>query len=114
MADLNLDSIALADGVAETIVSLAIQDIEGVASIGGGAAASILGALGSKPAAQGVSVTANEDNTLSVDVHMTVVYGYALPDIADAVRAKVADAVLTQVGVPVSSVDVYIDGIQFS
>ena len=44
---------------------------------------------------------------------MDVKSGNVLPDLAANVRRAVVDAVATQVGVKVASVDIYIDGIQF-
>lgn len=115
MSDLNLQGMALADGVVETIISIAVQDIEGVASIGNSASANgLLSAFQSKPATRGIEVLANEDDTLSVAIRIEVFYGFVLPDVADEVRRAISDAVLSQVGLKVGSVDVYIDGIQFS
>lgn len=116
MSDLRLDGMALADGVVETIVGIAMQNIEGVASIAAAPAgpAGLLGALGNKSAPQSIEVWANDNNTLSVAVHIEAIYGFALPEIAARVRQAISDAVLTQVGVEVASVDVYIDSIQFA
>ena len=47
-------------------------------------------------------------------MRIEVFYGFALPDVAASLRQAVADAVASQVGVEVASVDVYIDGIQFA
>ena len=41
-------------------------------------------------------------------------HGDTPPQVAEAVRQTVADAVATQVGFTVSSVDVYVDGIRFN
>ena len=89
MNELNLDGMALAPGVVETIVSIAANEVEGVASV-------------------------DEDDKLVISVRVDVYYGYVLPDLAANLRQAVADAVASQVGAQVSSVDVYIDGIQFA
>ena len=47
-------------------------------------------------------------------MHIDVFYGKPIPQVAEAVRQTVADAVATQVGFTVSSVDVYVDGIRFN
>ncbi len=113
MSNLNFDGMALAEGVVETIVSIAVQDVEGVAALGGSPSAGRFN-FKSKPAAKGVEVFAGEDDSVSIAVRVDVIYGYALPVVADAIRQAVADAVATQIGIKVSSVDVYIDSIQFS
>ena len=51
---------------------------------------------------------------MQVVVHIDVLYGYSLPQVADNVRRSIADALATQVGVRVDSVDVYVDGIKFA
>ena len=111
MSDLRLDGMALADGVVETIVSIAMGTVEDAVLLGG--AASLLAALGNKGAIQPIEVKVNENNTLSIGVHVEAVYGTVLPELAARIRQAVSDAVQTQVGVEVSDVDVYIDGIQF-
>lgn len=114
MADLNLEGMAIADGVVETIVSIALQDVEGISLVGAPGPAGILGSLAqAKPVPQGVEVTMGADNKLNVAVHTEAKYGYTLPDLAAKVRSAVSDAVLAQVGVEVASVDVYIDSVQF-
>lgn len=115
MSDLSFEGMALADGVVETIISIAVKDIEGVASVGNvNTPAGLLAAFQAKPATNGIDVEANEDGTISVAVRIEVYFGFPLPTIAENVRAAIADAVLTQVGLKVGSVDVYIDGIQFA
>ena len=47
-------------------------------------------------------------------MRIDVYHGHVLPDLAAQVRSAVADAVASQVGIQVASVDVYIDGIQFA
>ena len=53
----------------------------------------------------------DEDGKLSVAVHVEVYYGYVLPELAAQLRTAIAEALATQAGVEVSSVDVYIDGL---
>lgn len=113
MSNLNFEGMAIAEGVVETIVNIAIKDVEGVASLSAPSSSGILG-LGKKNTAKGIEVRVNEDESISIATRVNVVYGTALPVIAQKIRESVADAVMTQIGIPVSSVDVYIDSIQFS
>lgn len=114
MTELNIDGMALAPGVVETIVSIATNEVEGVASVGPSAAAGLRSMFASKPSTQGIDIAVGEDEKLEISVRIEVYYGYVLPDLAAAVRTAIADAVASQVGIPVGSVDVYIDGIQFA
>lgn len=115
MTDLNVAGMAIAPNVVETIVSLAVKEVEGVELVEhkGNANRLIRGVLGDKGAASGVEIDTPEDDKLTIAVHVTVVYGSVLPDVAAEVRQSVADAVSTQVGIEVGAVDVYIDGVRF-
>lgn len=113
MTDLNIEGMAIAPGVVETIVSLAARDVAGVASVGDPATNGILTLIGGKPSTQGVEVDADENNELHVSIRIYVNSGQVLPDVAANVRQAIADGVSTQVGAKVGSVDVYIDGILF-
>ena len=114
MTELNVDGMALAPGVVETIVSIAANEVDGVASVGPSATSSLRSVFAGKPSTQGIEVAIDEDDKLQVSVRVDVYYGYVLPDLAANLRKAIADAVSSQVGASVASVDVYIDGIQFA
>ena len=108
MAELNIDGMTIAPGVVETIISLAARDVDGVASIGDPATNGIRSLIGGgKPSTQGVEVELDENEGLRVSISMHVKSGRVIPDVAANVRQAVSDAVSTQVGAKVSSVDVY-------
>ncbi|NGM17790.1 Asp23/Gls24 family envelope stress response protein [Eggerthellaceae bacterium zg-887] len=113
MTELNLESMALASGVVETIIALAAAEVEGVAAVGSASSSNPFALFASKPSTQGIEVAVNEDEKLDVSVHVDVYYGHVLPDVAANLRAAVSDAVASQVGAEVGSVDVFIDGISF-
>lgn len=114
MSDLNVDGMAIAPNVIETIVSIAVKEVEGVACIGSSAVGGLRSVFASKPSTQGIEVEVDDDKNLHITVRIEVYYGHVLPDLAAKVRESVADAVNGQVGASVSSIDVYIDGIQFA
>ncbi len=113
MSDINTDSMAIAPGVVETIITLAVRDVAGVASVGS-APSGIRSLLSFNQSAEGVKVNVSEDNSVEVSVSLRVFSGFSLNEIADNVRAAVADAVLSQVGLTVSRVDIRVDGITFT
>ncbi len=114
MTDLNIDGMAIAPGVVETIISLAARDVDGVASVGDPTTSGIMTIIGGgKPSTQGIEVETGENDELHVAVRLYVKSGYVLPDLAANVRQAISDAINTQVGAKVGSVDIYIDGIQF-
>lgn len=115
MSELNLQGMAIAPGVVETIVSIAVREVEGVAAVGSASTkGNLRSMLGGKPSTQGIELDVDEDGKLVIDAHIDVYYGQVLPEVADRVRNAIADAVASQVGVEVALVDVYIDGIQFA
>lgn len=114
MADLNVDGMAIAPGVVETIISIAAKEVQGVAAIGPSGVGGLRSVFGSKHSTQGIEVDVDSDDSLHVSVRIDIYYGYVLPEVADAVRAAISDAVASQIGIPVGSVDVYVDGIQFA
>lgn len=113
MKELIIDGMALSPGVVETIVSIAASEVEGVATVGTAGPTGLLGKLSKQPASQGVEVSVNDDDTLHVAVRVDVKGGFVLPELAANIRQAIADAVLTQAGLKVGDVDIYIDGIQF-
>jgi len=108
-----LRNLTIAPGVVETIVTLAILEVEGIASVGTRQAPSgFFAALSKKQDIPGVLIY-EEDNEVVVDVHIQVFYGYRLPEIVDNVRVAVVAALRTQASIEVSIVNVTIDAIQF-
>ena len=114
MADLNIDGMAIAPGVVETIVSLAAREVDGVACVGDPTTSGLRSLLAGKPSTEGVEVEVGESDELAVSIRLFAESGHVLPVLAADVRQAIADAVNTQVGATVGSVDVYIDGIQFN
>ncbi len=112
--ELYVDGLGLAPGVMETIIAIAARDVEGVASVGSSSFTGIRSRFATKQASQAVDVSMNDTEAIDVAVHIDVYYGQAIPQVAAAVRQAIADAVVTQVGFTISSIDVYVDGICFA
>jgi uncharacterized alkaline shock family protein YloU len=108
------EGLTIAPGVVETIVSLAVSQIDGVAQVG---APSLSGAfisvLSKKHPAQGILIMADDDGKITVAVHVQIFYGYRLHEVAENIRSAVVDTLAGQVGITATAVDVYVDGIQF-
>ena len=110
---LNVDGLTIAPGVVETILSLAISQIDGVAIIGAPRMSEgVISAFNKRHASQGIIVTAEEEK-ITVEVHVQVYYGFRLPEVAAQIRSTTADALKSQVAVDVAAVNVFIDAIQF-
>ncbi len=111
MADINTDSMAIAPGVIDTIVALAVREVPGVASVG--SSDSGLKGLFSKKKNSGVEVISSDSSSVGLAITIQVYNNFSLPDLASQIRSAVADAVLSQVGISVTRVDIRVDGIIF-
>ncbi len=116
MNNLTVEDMAIAPGVIETITSLAVSEVDGVAAVGlaGSTNRSLRSVFSMKPSTSGVDVEVDENGLLCVSVHIDVYYGAVLPVVAEAVRVAIDQAFESQLGVSAGSVDVYVDGIQFA
>jgi len=58
---------------------------------------------------KGVRVTAHDDNTISIHLHIVVEYGVNISEITKSMISEVRYKVHSATGVDISSVDVFID-----
>ncbi|MDR2035943.1 MAG: Asp23/Gls24 family envelope stress response protein [Coriobacteriales bacterium] len=115
MNETDKQDVIIAPGVAESIVALAIAQVEGVAQIGSKTTmvnGGLLGALNKKTGSSSVLIL-EEEGKITVDVHLKLYYGYKLQEVAAKIRATVADALLTQACIEIDRVNITIDGIIF-
>lgn len=114
MSELDRQEVVIAPGVVESIVALTVAQVEGVAQIGSRtpSSGSLLSIFTKKPSSNGVLVL-EENEQISVDIHIKVFYGYKLQEVAADIRVAVADALLTQACIETHRVDITIDGIVF-
>jgi uncharacterized alkaline shock family protein YloU len=106
-AELSLEGLDIAPGVVEMMVQLAASQVEGVASVD----TSALGKL--SRATKTTEVALDDDGRFVVTLHVTAVYGRPLRQLGAAIQDAVSDALESQTGHSASSVDVFIDAIQF-
>ena len=115
MNETDNQEVIIAPGVAESIVALAIAQVDGVAQIGSktsSVSGGLLGALNKKTSGGGVLIL--EDNgQLTVEVHLKLFYGYRLQEVAANIRSTVVDALLAQACIRVDRVNITRDGIIF-
>lgn len=111
--EIRLEGLGVAPGVLDTIVTLAAEGVDGIAAVGSPGIAGLVQRGARKGASRAVDVCVEEGGALAVTVHVRVVYGRKLRDVATLVQAAVTEALTSQVGVDVASVDVYVDGLVF-
>ena len=63
---------------------------------------------------KGVSVTFNEDNSISIALHIVVDYGVNIITLCQSIMSEVSYKVFSATGVTIRSVDVFVDAIQMN
>lgn len=105
-----LGSIRIADEVVATVAGLAAVDVEGVSSLSGGWGTDFVEKLGKKNFGKGIKVETIDDET-SVNIFISITFGYPIPKVAEDVQREVKVAVETMTGLTVASVNVHIVGV---
>lgn len=103
-------SIHISEEVIAAIASMAVQDVEGVYGLNSGSS-SDLGKLSKKTSGKGIRLVISEEDEISIDCYVIVLYGYSVVEVAKAVQEAVASTVESTTGRKVRSVNVSIGGI---
>lgn len=102
--------VKIADDVVATIAGLAATEVEGVAALTGNLTKEIVGKLGMKNLSKGVKITLL-DKSVSVELSITMKYGYSIPKTSAAVQDRVKNAIENMTGLKVSEVNIHIVGV---
>ena len=102
--------VQIADEVVATIAGLAATEVKGVSATSGNVTNEIAEKLGKKNLSRGVKVVVNPD-AVSVDMSLTLDYGYGIPETAKLVQEKVKLAIENMTGLQVKEVNVRIAGV---
>lgn len=108
------DNVTYKKNVVISIVSLATQEINGIASISRTSVSAIKSAL-SKNINRGIIVTfENNTNNASIEVFVNVKFGYSVKDVAFRVQENIKASVESMTDFKVTSVNVHVVGVTFS
>ena len=102
--------VQIADEVVATIAGLAATEVKGVSATSGNVTNEIAGKLGKKNLSKGVKVVVNPD-AVSVDMALTLDYGFGIPETAKLVQEKVKLAIENMTGLQVKEVNIRIAGV---
>lgn len=105
-----LGTIRIADEVVSTVAGLAAVEVEGVSSLSGGWGTDFVEKLGKKNFGKGIKVETIDDQT-SINIYISIAFGYPIPKVAEDVQREVKTAVETMTGLTVSAVNVHIVGV---
>lgn len=97
-------NIMISEEVIATIVSHAVNEVEGVVSLSAKPGADIIELLGKK--VKGLKVVIAESGDVTIDCNITVCYGQNVVNVASAVQKAVAGAVESMSAIKVNAVNV--------
>jgi len=103
--------ISISEDVIASIASFAAKEIDGVLPLTS-AGDEIAEIFGKKNVAKGVKVQLDE-NSVAIGMGIRVRHGVKVPEIALTLQRAVIQAVETYAGLAVSSVNIYVGGIDF-
>lgn len=108
--DGGVGAIQIADDVVAMIASLAATEVEGVSAMVGNITNELMSKVGMKKLTKGVRVLV-EDGNVSVDLAVTMDYGFNIPVTCQKVQTKVKNAVENMTGLNCESVNIRIAGV---
>lgn len=109
----NVGVVQIADDVVAMIASLATTEVEGVSAMAGNITNALMSKVGVKKLTKGVRVDVLEEN-VTVDLALTMEYGYNIPATCQKVQAKVKAAVENMTGLTCTDVNIRIAGVKMN
>ena len=106
----NVGTVQIADDVVAMIASLAATEVEGVSSMAGNITNELMAKVGVKKLTKGVRVEV-EGGNVSVDLAVTMDYGFNIPATCQQVQSKVKSAIENMTGLTCSNVNIRIAGV---
>lgn len=110
-ADDSIGAVQIADDVVAMIASLATTEVEGVSAMAGNITNELMSKVGMKSLTKGVKVDVIENN-VTVDLAVTMEYGYNIPATCQQVQQKVKTAIENMTGLTCSDVNIRIAGVK--
>ena len=104
--------IIFADEVVATIASLAVSDVDGVATLTGGMVEGITEMLGKKNMTKGVKVEVGSEEA-AVDVSVIVKFGFKIKEVCEKIQEAVKSSIETMTVLRVVEVNVFVQSVVF-
>ena len=108
--DESIGTVQIADDVVAMIASLAATEVDGVSAMAGNVTNELMSKVGVKSLTKGVKVEVLDKN-VTVDLTVTMEYGYNIPATCQAVQQKVKNAIENMTGLTCSDVNIRIAGV---
>lgn len=107
----NVGVVQIADDVVAMIASLATTEVEGVSAMAGNITNELMSKVGVKKLTKGVRVDVLGSN-VTVDLAVTMEYGYNIPATCQQVQSKVKAAIENMTGLNCTDVNIRIAGVK--
>ncbi len=104
-------SVLISEDVILTIVTHAVEEVEGVVGLNVKPGSDIIEMIGKKNWGKGLKITIGEEDELTVDCNITVAYGQSVVSVAKAVQDAVTNSLESMAGVKIAAVNVNVCGI---
>jgi len=111
--DENIGSVKIADDVVAMIASIAATEVEGVSAMIGNITNELMSKVGMKKLTKGVKVDVLK-GVVTVDLSVTLEYGYNIPATCQKVQDKVKTAIENMTGLEVADVNIRIASIHMT
>ena len=105
-------SVNISEDVISIIALEAMREVEGFGGAANPLSKDLSELIGKKSAARGVSVQPEEDS-VSIDVFVSVKYGFSVTAVSQAIQEAIRKSVEDMTGIPVKAVNVHVGGIAF-
>ena len=109
--DENKGQVQIADDVVAMIASLAATEVKGVHALSGNITNELMSKVGVKKLTKGVKVEVVENN-VTINLAVTMEYGYNIPSTCTKVQDKVKTAVENMTGLNCTDVNIRIIGVK--
>lgn len=108
--DESIGTVKIADDVVAMIAGIAATEVEGVNAMAGNITNELMSRVGMNKLTKGVRVEVRQGQ-VTVDLAVTMEYGYNIPATCQKVQAKVKNAIENMTGLSVIDVNIRIAGI---
>lgn len=104
-------SIRISEDVIASIAAMAAMEVEGVYGLNNIIGSELAGKISKKSQGRGIRLVISDNNDISIDCYVVVLYGHSVFDVAKSVQENVTTVVEATTGQKVKTVNVSISGI---
>ncbi|PIQ89957.1 MAG: Asp23/Gls24 family envelope stress response protein [Candidatus Omnitrophica bacterium CG11_big_fil_rev_8_21_14_0_20_42_13] len=108
----DLGKIRIHKKVIASIASIATQDIEGVAKIGGDLKSGIYDLVFKKNATKGITVEFDKNDEVSINIPVVIKYGFNLPEVASKIQESIRSSIEKMTDVAIKDINIDVQSVE--